>query len=58
MYGHFVFTWSQVSQTTVDTGFGTINSHHIEHREVTIAGSWNPDNLINFGRRWRRCIMT
>lgn len=58
MYGHFVFIWSQVSRTTVDIGFGTIDSHHIEHREVAIVGNWNPDNLINFGRQWRSRIMT
>ncbi len=57
MYGHFVFTWSQISRTTVDIGFGTISSHHIEHREIAITGNWNPDNLINFGRQWRRRLM-
>ena len=51
MYGHFVFIWAQVSRITVDIGFGTIAAHHIEHREVTITGNWNPDNLINFGRQ-------
>lgn len=58
MYGHFVFIWSQVSQTTVDIGFGTIASHHVEHRDVTITGNWNPENLITFGRQWRRRLLS
>ena len=57
MYGHFVFTWSQISRNTVDIGFGTIDSHHSEHRDVTITGNWNPDNLIDFGRQWRHRII-
>lgn len=57
MYGHFVFIWSQISRTTVEIGFGTTNSHHIEHRDVSITGNWNPDNLIHFGRQWRRRII-
>ena len=57
MYGHFVFIWSQVSKATVDIAFGTIDSHHVEHREVAINGDWNPDNLIKFGRRWRRKLI-
>lgn len=54
MYGHFVFVWSQVSRATVDIGFGTVEAHHVEHREIAITGDWNPDNLIKFGRGWRR----
>ena len=54
MYGHFVFSWSQVSQATVDIGFGTITTHHTDHHEVPITGTWKPENLITFGRCWRR----
>ena len=57
MYGHWVFIWSEISKATVDIAFGAIDSHHVEHREVSITGDWNPENLIKFGRRWRRQLI-
>ena len=58
MYGHWVFIWSEISKATVDIAFGTIDKHHMEHREVSITGDWTPDNLIAFGRRWRRRLIS
>lgn len=56
MYGHWVFDWPETART-LSVGFGTINNHTIEHREVGIGLAWNGENLVNFGRDWRKQLI-
>ena len=56
MYGHWVFDWSEVAKT-VNIGFGTIDKHTVEHKDVPIAHQWGPNNLVEFGRQWRQGLI-
>lgn len=56
MYGHWVFDWAEAAKT-LHIGFGTLESHTLEHRNVPIAREWGPENLVEFGRRWRRQLI-
>lgn len=56
MYGHWVFAWAE-SAKTVNIGFGTIDKHTSEYRDVPISTPWDPNNLITFGRRWRQQLI-
>lgn len=56
MYGHWVFDWAEGAKT-VTIGFGTIQSHTVEYRDIPIAGLWGADTLANFGRGWRQQLI-
>lgn len=56
MYGHWVFVWSETAKT-LNIGFGTVESHTVEHRDVPIDLAWGPDNLVTFGRQWRQALI-
>lgn len=57
MYGHWVFAWPEGAKT-VNIGFGSIDSHKVEYRDVPIALAWAPESLIEFGRKWRRQLIS
>lgn len=56
MYGHWVFIWPEPSKT-VTIGFGTIERHTVEYRDVPIDLTWGSDNLVAFGREWRQALI-
>lgn len=56
MYGHWVFHWPEVSKT-VTIGFGTIESHTVEQKDVPIDLAWSGENLVAFARQWRQDLI-
>lgn len=56
MYGHWVFDWLQNAKT-VTIGFGTLDNHETQYLDVPIDLTWNPDNLVTFGRQWRQTLI-